>query len=197
MITTLRFINMSAVLYKIENNKLYIASDSIILFNGYIGSPNKKLQHIKDNIFFGATGISDTIQFIIEYMRENTFPSENPSLYELRKYFGNICKEYSEISFESAKFDVYGLLFIGNNIYRVSLCNEYDSKIEIIKLVSDIGGVGWYEMGFGCMLCGDTPTIALQKTIPYCSNLGFPIHQIVYDIEKNVILSDILIDNEL
>lgn len=187
---------MSAVLYKIELNKLYIASDSIMIRGGYVGGVNKKLQHIKGNVFFGAVGISDTIQFMIEYLKSNDLPY-NPTLTDLRKYFCEACKLYSETSYESTKFDVTSFLFIGDEIYMVTLNSEYESKIEIIKMEEEMGGIGWYEMPFGCMLSGDSPKVALQRTIPYCNSLAFPIHQIVYDIEKKIILSDILVDKEL
>ena len=196
MITTLRFINMSVVLYKIQDNRLYIASDSIIIRGGYVGSKNKKLQHIKDNVFFGAVGIVDTIQFMIEYLKENDIPT-NPSLLDLRKYFCDACKLYCDTSYEPTKFDMTSFLFIGCDVYMITINSEYESKIEIIKMDDNIGGIGWYDMGFGCMLSGDTPTEALHKTIPYYTSIEYPIHQIVYDIENEFIMSDIFIDKVL
>ena len=180
---------MSVVLYKIEYNRLYLSSDGILISGGYKSICKNKLCHIRDNVFLGAVGIIDTITYIQEYLKKYELPNEINVL-TLREYFGNITKEYSNCTSESAKFNVEAILVIGKEIYRVIINSDYDCKLELHKCESSIDGVGWFEMPFGAMLTGIKPTEAIELSIPYCNNINYPIHEYVFDLDKNEIIKE-------
>lgn len=170
---------MSAIIWKVCNNKVTVSSDSISLLGEKI-SQNSKLFKINKDIIFGGTGYIDITQYLIYYISHKELPTNADNIIELRKYFLDAIKDYynSSTIIDDNKniFTTLNSSFIliyKNKIYILHSSNDNFIVLEDVTHVP-YGGIGYYDMAMGAMIAGKSPEEALTIIDKYNAYISAP-----------------------
>lgn len=177
---------MSVVYLRRDGDLITMVSDGILLFGDEIRSA-EKLKRLKNCCIVGFCGYYRINDFICQELEKYDY--EVIYKWKLRDWYdklNSIIKDFYKVralkeSDISDDFDM--IIVVKNKIYTISPTNN-DQCLSIQDCsTSKEVSIGIDEYLLGAVWNGCEPVQALAKIIPHHAGLGWPIKQVLYNIE--------------